>query len=96
MEPKINIEKKTKKIEVDNKQVGECIRLPAHTHTHTQTDRQPVNIMPAVPSIGNESVPKIIINDAINLFFKPISSLLISNHNSFRVLFGKIVSVYFI
>jgi len=52
--------------------------------------------MPAT-LIGNESVPKIIINDTISLFLKTaISILLISNHNSFRVLSGKIASVYFI
>ena len=46
--------------------------------------------------IGNESVPKIIY-DTINLYFKTaISILLISNHNSFRVMFDKIASVYFI
>jgi len=42
--------------------------------------------------MGNESVPKILINDKINLFRKTA----ISNHNSFRVVFDKIVSVYFI
>ena len=48
-------------------------------------------------SIGNKSVPKTIINDTVYLFFKTaISILLISNHNSFRELFDKIVSVYFI
>ena len=37
------------------------------------------------------------INNTINLCFKTaISSLLISNHNSFRVLFHKIALVYFI
>jgi len=47
--------------------------------------------------IGNESVPKIIINDTINLFFKTaINILVISNHNSFRVLFDKIATVYII
>jgi len=50
--------------------------------------------------IGNESVPKIVINDAINfIFFKlqsVISILPTLNHNSFRVLFDKIASVYFI
>jgi len=47
--------------------------------------------------IGNESVPNIIINDTINLFFKTaVSILVVSNHNSFRVLFDKIASVYFI
>ena len=35
----------------------------------------------------NESVPKIIINNTINLFLAAISILVISNHNSFRVLF---------
>jgi len=44
--------------------------------------------------IGNESVPKIIINDTINLFCKTaIIILAISNHNSFRVLFDSIASV---
>ena len=47
--------------------------------------------------IGNESVPKIILNSTINLFLKTaISLLVISNHNSFRVLFDKIASIYFI
>jgi len=47
--------------------------------------------------VENDSVPKIIINDATNLFLKTaISILLISNHNSFRVPFDKIASVYFI
>ena len=49
--------------------------------------------------IGNESVPTIIINNTINLFLKTAIGILIhviSNHNSFRVLFDKIVSVYFI
>jgi len=37
-------------------------------------------------AIGNESLPKIIINDTINLvFLTAISILLISNNNSFRV-----------
>ena len=45
-------------------------------------------------SIVNENVPKIIIND--NNFLTAISILLISNHNSFRVLFDKVASVYFI
>jgi len=46
-------------------------------------------------SIGNESAPKIIISNT-SLFFKTaISILVISNHNSFRVLFDKIASVYF-
>ena len=40
---------------------------------------------------------EIITNDAISLLFKSaISILVISNHNSFRVLFDKIASVYFI
>ena len=46
--------------------------------------------------IGNESVPKIIINDT-NLYFKTaISMLVISNHNSFRVLFDKIAFIHFV
>jgi len=48
-------------------------------------------------STGNEIVPKIIINDKLNLFFKTaISIFVISNHNSFRVLFDKIAYVSFI
>jgi len=40
-------------------------------------------------------VPKIIIDDTINLFLKTaIRILVISNHNSFRVLFDKIASVF--
>jgi len=34
-------------------------------------------------SIGNESVPKIIINDAIKLFLTAMCILVISNRNSF-------------
>ena len=45
----------------------------------------------------NESVPKIIVNDTVNFFsLTAISILAISNHKSFRVLFDKIASVYFI
>jgi len=56
------------------------------------------DLFAAASSTGNEIVPKIIMNDRINLFLKTvISILLISNHNSFRgVLFDKIASVYFI
>jgi len=45
---------------------------------------------------GNESVPKITVNNTINLFFlqTAINTFVISNHSSFRVLFDKIVSVY--
>ena len=47
--------------------------------------------------IENENVPKITINGILNLLFKvAISILLVSNHNSFRVMFDKIASVYFI
>ena len=47
------------------------------------------------PPIGNESVPKIIADNTIYLCFKTaVSILLISNRNSFRVLFDKIASVY--
>jgi len=45
--------------------------------------------------IGNKSVPKIVIHDT-NLFLTAISIFLITNHNSLRVLFDKIASVYFI
>jgi len=47
--------------------------------------------------IEDEGVPKIIINDSIIFFSQTaISILIISKHNSFRVLFDKIASVYFI
>jgi len=45
--------------------------------------------------LGNESLPKIVVNDAISIFFNAMSILVISNHNSLRVLFDKIASVYF-
>ena len=41
-------------------------------------------------------VRKIIINDTINLFLTAISILVISNHNSYQVLFDKIASIHFI
>jgi len=44
-----------------------------------------------LPSVGIESVPKIIINDTLNFFSKllAVNTLLISDRNSFRVLFDK-------
>ena len=42
---------------------------------------------------GNESVPKIIIINTIIFFKIAINILVISNQNSFRVLFDKIASV---
>jgi len=53
--------------------------------THAQTDRQLENLLPPAPGIcrigrghishiGNESVPKITINDTISLFFKLLSA----------------------
>ena len=49
------------------------------------------------PNGERNIVPKIIITDTINLFlYAAISILLISNHNTFRVLFDKIASRYFI
>ena len=45
-----------------------------------------------VHEIGNESVPKIIVNDTIKFFSQTaISTLVSSNHNSFRVLFDKLL-----
>ena len=64
------------------------------------TERCPSVRLSYCPSVcpfatGNESVPKIIINDTV--FFKTtIGILVISNRNSFRALFDKIASVYFI
>ena len=51
------------------------------------------------PETGNEIVPKITINNTINyllLFKTAISISAISSRNSFRVLFDKIASAYFI
>ena len=46
-------------------------------------------------SVGNESVPKIIIKDTTNLLFKTaVSILVILNHSGFRVLFDELASVY--
>jgi len=49
-----------------------------------------------VSSVGNESVPKIIINDTVCFSETAISILVILNHNSFRVQCDNIASVYFI
>ena len=47
--------------------------------------------------IGNKSVPKIILDDTMNFFRKLQSAFfVISNHNSFRVLFDKSSSIFFI
>jgi len=50
----------------------------------------------AHPLIRKESVPKIMLNNTLNLFLTAISVFVISNHNSFRALSDKIASVYFI
>ena len=52
----------------------------------------------SISGTGNESVQKIIINSTINLCFfeNPVSILVISNHNSFQLLFDKIASVVFV
>jgi len=43
-------------------------------------------------SVANASVPKVIVNNTINLLFQTaISVLVISNHNSFRVLLTKLL-----
>ena len=44
-------------------------------------------------AVGDESVPKIITNNTINVFLTAVSILLISNHNTFRVVFDKVASV---
>jgi len=53
------------------------------------------NQLSVLRCIGNKSVPKTVIHDT-NLFLTAISIFLITNHNSLRVLFDKIASVYFI
>ena len=52
------------------------------------------NTMWETVTTENENGPKIIINDTRNLFLTAISILVISNHDSFRVLFDKIASEY--
>jgi len=47
-------------------------------------------------SIGNESAPKIITNNTTNLFFNCNQHFGNFKHNSFRVLFDQLASVYFI
>ena len=48
-------------------------------------------------AIGNDCVSKNVVNCTISYFFTAISILVISNHNSFRVLFYKIAfEIYFI
>ena len=44
----------------------------------------------------NDSVPKILTNDTMNIFLNCNQHFAISNHSSSRVLFDKIASVYFI
>ena len=43
--------------------------------------------------LGHESVPKIVINNTTKIFLTAISILVISKHNSFRVLFDKTPSI---
>ena len=51
----------------------------------------------AAVAVPNESVSRIIRNDTTTLFVRTaISILVVSNRNSFRVLFDKITSVHFI
>jgi len=78
-----------------------CLQL-SHVRTADPDGRRSAASKTAIEDavqdcIGNDSVLKIAINDTINLFLKTaISILVISKHNSFRVLFDKIASVYFI
>jgi len=65
-----------------------------HDHSRAVYFWTRVNV--SAKSIGNENVPKIIINNTQKIFLTAISIFLVSNHNSFRVLFDKIASVYFI
>ena len=113
---------------------GRLYRIIINHYAVTSQDDDPDilrHLLHCIPrSIGKDSMPKIIINDTINLFLKttisillisswklrwpsqwpltqgdlyicattlwPGTQLLISNHNSFRVPFDKIASVYFI
>jgi len=81
-----------------------CLQL-SHVRTADPDGRRSAASKTAIEDavqdcLGNDSVPKIAINDTINLFLKNairlISILVISKHNSFRVLFDKLASVYFI
>ena len=89
----------------DKGPLNECVCACVTAAQNTQSARQTIDYnwryqgrkLHLQIHIGNESVPKVIINDTVNLFSKTaISILLISNHDSFRVPFDKIASVYFI
>jgi len=65
----------------------------------TARRRVPVEILFTADELYKEYVPKIIVNNKINLFFKTAIGILvkkISNYNSFRALFDKTASVYFV
>ena len=60
---------------------------------------RPLVVVSIVDNCGvyrNEGVPKIIVNNTVNLFLTAISILLSSNRNRFRVLFDRMASVYLI
>jgi len=62
---------------------------------YNDLERADKQVVPKDLTTWNESVPKMIISDTINLPLKTaISIAVISNHNSFRVLSDKIASVY--
>jgi len=82
--------------------------LAAHVARHKANDSQlfsqaclsrrihSTDQRPAV-TIRSECVPKIAINDTVNVFLKTtIGTLAISNHDCFPVLFDKIACVYYI
>jgi len=80
-----------------------CTSIQTDNHTNTRhaifyrpdafPDAQPTDYsVNALKATGNEIVLKIIIINTVNA----ISILAVSSHDSFRVLFDKIVDVYFV
>jgi len=68
-----------------------------HTARRTRRGSSVASVWWCELGTGDESVPKIVINNTMNLLLKTaIGILVISNHNSYRVLFDKIAPVYFI
>ena len=63
--------------------------VPRPTHLHQICCTYALHL-----AMGNESVPKIVINGTTNFFTTAISISVVSNRNSFRVLFDKIADTY--
>jgi len=66
------------------------------SNSHTGICTTSCTVDKILTDMRNENVPKIEINNTINLFLKTaVSILVISDHNSFPVLFDEMASFYF-